>query len=691
MMCRFVPLVFAICLATCGAGETRTPVFPPPPRLAITAEELAATKARADFVQMKDAALKAADPLVEKPVVLPDGFGSWVFYYACADDGTRLTMVTPVDHECPKCHKHFSDERTIAAYRGILHSEAERAALKLAWAFAYSGEEKYAAAVKRILLKFADDYPNYPGRIDRWNHRGIFAPLGGRRRVQSLEEAEGALPLSKAYDLTRTSAVWSDTERKHVENDFFRLTAETLLRFPMSLENRQAWYNAALMAIGSVLSDAALIDKALNANGGFFDQLQRGVGDDGFWWEGTMAYQTYVVQPMIETVEIARRMGLQLQDNARFKSLLASPLHAMYPDGTFPCVNDSDPANIHLFDASFEWAWRTYKDPLFAQALAFGNPAKLTELLGPDAKPANPADEQSCDLASVGLLFLRAGKGSNAVCVVHHYGSPGGDATGHGHWNKLNITLFANGREWLADIGRIGYEHKEYKTWAKRTIAHNTLTLDQADQRVNSGKLLWTKSGEDFSASASESTESYANSTLRRFLFLTPTMLIDVFDVKTDHKATLDLAAHAITEPVVPEDPTPPQSNASLGTDNGYQHLKDIRAWSPAGNSRWSFPTGKDGPALFVLLAHSPNEQVFAASGIGYRPDQNAPCLIRRRSAQETRFASVYDLSGKGVAVKKIVSREGDWPHVIVTTNEKVYDVQFSREGVVVSHPVAGE
>jgi hypothetical protein len=685
-------LLACIASAVLCAAEPPAPVFPPPPRLATTAEELAATRARADFSAIKDAATKAADPLVENPAVLPDGFGSWVFYYACSDDGTRLLMKTLTDHECPKCHKHFTDERTIAAYRGILHSEAERAALKLAWAFAYSGDEKYAAQVKRILLKFADDYSNYPGRIDRWGRRGFLAPLGGRRRVQSLEEAEGALPLAKAYDLTRLSTVWSDAERAHVENDFFRLTAETLLRFPMGLENRQAWYNAALMSIASVLSDAMLVDKALNAaNGGFFDQLKRGVGDDGFWWEGTMAYQSYVVQPMIETVDIACRMGIQLQDNPRFKSLLASPLHSTYPDGTFPCVNDSDPANFHLFDGSFDWAWKTYKDPVFAQALAWQNPAKLAALLGPDAKPSYPFNEKSADLASVGLLFLRAGKGSDAVCVVHHYGGPGGDASGHGHWDKLNITLFANGREWLADIGRIGYEHKEYKSWAKRTIAHNTLTLDQSDQRVSTGKLLWMKSDDQYSASCSESTDSYANTTLRRYLFLTPSMLVDVFEVQTDHKATLDLAAHAITEPVASIGELNSEPLESLGSENGYQHLKEIRAWKTPGNSQWTFPGAKGAPQLHVHLLAAPDEQILTAVGIGYRPEQRAPCLLRRRIAQQARFVAVYDLSGKGDVVKKVEMRDGDLPHLRVTTPGKTFDIQFNAEGVVLSHPAAGE
>ncbi len=686
---RIVAVIVLLAQLRIHAGDILVPEFPPPPRLAASAADLATIRAGVDFSKLKDAACKTADPLVEKPVALPDGFGSWFFYYACADDGTQLTMITPADHECPKCHKHYSDERTLAAYRGILHSQAEAAALQLAWAFAYSGDEKYALGVKRILIKFADDYPSYPGRIDRWGHRGMFAPLGGRRRVQSLEEAEGIIPLTKAYDLTRISPSWSDAERLHVEKDFFRLTAATLLAYPMALENRQAWYNAALMCIASVLSDAALVDKALNGTSGLLAQLQRGVGDDGMWWEGTMAYQSYVMRPMIETIEIARRMNIHLHENPRFKLFLSSPLRATYPDGTFPCVNDSDPANYHMFDASFEWAWRTYKEPRYAQALAWDNPAKLAALLGPDAKPARPLEEKTTDLSSVGLLYLRVGQGRDAVCAVHHYGTPGGDASGHGHFDKLNLMLYANGREWLADIGRIGYTHKEYKTWAKRTIAHNTVTLNQTDQFVNTGKLLWVKNGStaagEYTACASESTGSYPDTLLRRYLFLTQSILVDVVEVKTEHEATIDLAAHAITDPVVSGEELSPQKIAPLGNDNGYQHLKNILEWTPKGNSSWIFSgdvdTKKNAARLRVFFAGAPDEKIYSAVGIGYRPDQDAPCLIRRRVGKTARFVSVYDLSGKGTFVQRIAAPDGELTRVRIVASDHVHSLMFNAGG----------
>src|SRR4051812_45741046 len=95
--------------------------FPPHPRLATTAVELAKLKASAP--RKAQALEEAAEPL-RNPVPIPRGWGDWVFYYACPDDGSHLTALNEKDHRCPRCKKVLSDERTVAAYRTLLHDRA---------------------------------------------------------------------------------------------------------------------------------------------------------------------------------------------------------------------------------------------------------------------------------------------------------------------------------------------------------------------------------------------------------------------------------------------------------------------------------------------------------------------------------------------------------------------------------------
>jgi len=785
-------------------------VFPKPPRLATTEAELEADKKAPDFAERQAKAVKAADALVGLPIPMPDAYGSWIFYYACPDDGSPLDMITLTDHVCPKCKKHYHDARTVAAYRCVMHYALEHRALALGWAYAYTGDKKYIPEVKRILLKLADDYHSYPTRLDRWGHRSLlialggarylrtahglfallrgslgddeggpkhesdepnylretaqslasvaneyylklpdwlygeaygwtFASLGGRRYVQSLDEAVGVIRLAKAYDLTRNSDEWSDDERRHVEQDFFRATADSLLLANQGINNHQTWYNAGLISIASVLGDAALVEKVLHMHGGYYYQLQHSLGDDGLWYEGSMAYQGYALQAMLEIVDACRRLGLPVHDHPRFKALLTSPLKMTYPDGTFACINDSDPGGFQIFKWSYEWAWKVYHDPVFAQAVAWGDDKKLAELLGPDAKPATPLETRSIDCPDGGVAILRAGQGDDSVCMFLHYGIHGGDAGGHGHYDKLGITLYANKREWLVDIGRIGYTFKEYLSWAKRTVAHNTVTLGGVDQWANTGKLLWLTSSDKYSACAAQSTRSYRGATLRRYLLVTPKMVVDVFDVAAETPTQIDWLAHAIvpeikpfpvvkpvmepippsaakpaeTKPVEakpaepkpietkpaetkpadakpaetkPPEPTEQPKVFRLGSDAGYQHLLEGHSWPVAGASCWDFMGDKpESPWLRVWLAAAAGEEIYTATGIGHNVDEKAPCLLRRRHGQQTRFVTVYDLSGKGDYVTKVEVGSEALPHVKVQAAGHAIDVQFEAAGVKVA------
>ena len=73
--------------------------------------------------------------------------------------------------------------------------------------------------------------------------------------------------------------------------------------------------------------------------------------------------------------------------------------------------------------------------------------------------------------------------------AIMSYGQHG---MGHGHFDALGITLFSNGHEYVREYGFgrwINVETKfggryleENKSWARQTIAHNTVTVDCTTQ-----------------------------------------------------------------------------------------------------------------------------------------------------------------------------------------------------------------
>lgn len=642
----------------------------------MTSAELESLRKSPDFEKQKAAKAGAGDALLASPPVIPDREGDWIFYYACPADGTTLTATKPPnEHQCPKCKKIYSDERIVAAYRCSLHYAAERAVFALGEAYAFTGDDKYAVGVKRVLLKYADDYPKYPKRRDRWGRSGWLAPLGGRRYAQSLDEAVGVIKLAKAYDLTRTSPAWSDAERAHVEKDLFRTVAETLLWFNQGINNHQTWYNAGLICIGSVLGDDALVKKVLTMSGGYEFQLERSVTSDGLWYEGAMAYHHYALQAMLEIVEAGRRMGLNLHEAPKFRAMIEAPLKYAYPNGQFPAINDSDVSHIDGFREMFLWAWKTYGDEKFAHAYARGDAAKLKALLGESAVPSPSLAMDSAHLAGAGLVALRRGSGENAVCVFVDYGEHGG---GHGHPDKLNICLYALGREWVLDPGRLTYSYPEHKSWCKQTVAHNTVTLDGQSQSATTGRCLWFRNEKEFAACVVESDGAYPGSTLQRYLWLNDKMLVDVFEVESSKSHQVDWVVHAISERVAPVGSSGDGETISPGKENGYQHLTDARRWDGKADSCWEF-RDKNGKVLRMWFPSSQPETIFTARGIGHHITDSVPCLLRRRSATETRFVTVFDLTGNGEFVKSVEWEEKS-REVVVETLEGTVRVKGLRQ-----------
>jgi hypothetical protein len=123
-----------------------------------------------------------------------------------------------------------------------------------------------------------------------------------------------------------------------------------------------------------------------------------------------------------------------------------------------------------------------------------------------------------------------------------------------------------------------------------------------------------------------------------------------------------------------------------LGSEAGYQHLLEGHSWPVAGTSCWDFMGDKpDSAWLRVWLAGVPGEEIYTATGIGHTVDEKAPCLVRRRHGRQTRFVTVYDLSGKGDYVTKIEVGGEALPHVKVQAAGHAIDVQFEAAGVKVA------
>src|SRR3989441_341887 len=95
--------------------------------------------------------------------------------------------------------------------------------------------------------------------------------------------------------------------------------------------------------------------------------------------------------------------------------------------------------------------------------------------LSSDAPPWSP---DSVLLESQGLAVLRTGAEDGGRYVSLECGQTGG---GHGHPDRLHLTLYADGVHWLPDFGTGSYV-AAVLFWYRSTLAHNAPRLDGASQ-----------------------------------------------------------------------------------------------------------------------------------------------------------------------------------------------------------------
>ena len=84
-------------------------------------------------------------------------------------------------------------------------------------------------------------------------------------------------------------------------------------------------------------------------------------------------------------------------------------------------------------------------------------------------------------MSAYGLAMLRSGKGSQAAGLSLYYGLAGG----HGHYDRLNIELFAKDERLLPDLGYPEYMsgfHKKLAGWTGHTVSHNTVLVNERRQ-----------------------------------------------------------------------------------------------------------------------------------------------------------------------------------------------------------------
>ncbi len=601
--------------------------LPPHPRLLFTKSDIPQIKQRIatqDWAKARFDSMKAqADRWLSTEVKLPARGGQWFHYYSCPKHGARLRNESATRHVCPIDGEVLSGYPYDDVVLMTEHGRLAGAVRTLGIVHQLTGEARYAAKAKGILLAYAAKYESYPLH----NIRGEEKIGGGKVGPQTLDESTWLITMVEGAD-----CIWSTLttdEQKNLEQHLLRPAAEIIRQHKMKIHNIQCWKNSAVGLTGLLLGDMKLVDEALNGDAGYFQQMATGVASDGAWYEGAWGYHFYTVSAVSHLTEGAFHSGINLY-GAEFKRMFDAPIDLAMPNLELPAFNDSHQASVTGNASLYEIAFARYKDERYQLVLARSKrDSDAALLVGGDAggtvKDFIPVSRNS---PASGFAILAAGKGNNATWLCLDYGPHGG---GHGHPDKLGFVLYGLGQVIAPDPGTANYGVPIQAGWYRTSIAHNTLTVDGQSQKPAEGKCDAFIAADAFSAASATAGKIYSDVSFRRTVALIEgNVLVFIDQIRSPREHTYDLAYHNIGKFTAPL----PFHAFQVSTNAGYSHLRDAKSLITADGLQTIFDLGRNKQARWIM-AGGQMTTFITGTGVGAHTEDRVPLVIARSTGTE--------------------------------------------------------
>ena len=572
-----------------------------------------------------------------------------------------------------------------------------------------TGDEKYAVYVRDMLLAYAKLYPTLP------LHPQTRSYARGKLFWQTLNESVWLVSASQAYDCVYDFI--SPSDRAILEKDLFRPYADFLSvgspQFFNRVHNHATWGNVAVGMIALVMNDAELLERALNGlkddglapgmrdndgglikkegqKTGFLANVDEPFSPDGYYNEGPY-YQRYAMYPFLVFAQSLENTKPEIKVFEYKNGILLKAVNALLnmtnSAGEFFPLNDGQKGmsiySRELVSAvNIAYLFGGKNPSLLSIARKQGrvqlDNAGFAVALGIKNQLEKPFEKKSINLSDGpdgkqgGLAIIRNKKDDDEFALVMKYTSHG---SSHGHYDKLSFSFYKNHEEILQDYGLSRFVNieqkgggnylKENTTWAKQTIAHNTIVQNETSHfggdfdtssKFASGKYLFDVSNPKVQIISANENNAYPGTTFQRTLALIEEegfekpFLLDIIQLDSKTKNQYDLPFYYFGQIISANFKyESPKSLDTLGKANGYQHLwKEGSAVLTDENAKISWLN--NGSYYTLTSATQPNDEVFFVRLGANDPDFNLRrdpgFIFRKKNAAKATFVSVLETHG---------------------------------------------
>jgi hypothetical protein len=571
-------------------------------------------------------------------------------------------------------------------------------------------DEKYAIYIRDMLFQYEAMYQDLP------LHPQTRSYARGKIFWQCLNDANWLVYAAQGYDAIYH---WlSEEERNTLENNLFRPFAQHISvdspQFFNRVHNHSTWGNAAVGMIGLAMGDDELVERALygipfdtidmdakdndggfiysrDSKAGFLANLDGPFSPDGYYTEGPY-YQRYAMYPFLLFAQALQnvRPELNILDYKEGVLLKAVDVLLNLTDtkGEFFPLNDGQKGMSYQNDAVVTALNIAYyygdQDPRLlsiaeqqgrvllddtgyavAAAIRDGLTQSFTK------QSVNYTDGANGDEGGLSLLRLSDKELDEELTLLFKYTAQG---LSHGHYDKLSFSLFDQdeilqdyGMSRFVNIGQKGGGNylPENNSWAKQSIAHNTLVLNETSHfagryedgsQHHSDLRFFNTSNKDIQVVSASEANAYPGTVMQRTLAMIndkafeKAFVLDIFRVTSETSNQYDLPYFYSGQILQTSfEYKTPKSLSALGNKNGYQHLF-LEATGNTANSSAQFSWMANNKFYTLTTATQKTDEILLTRIGANDPDFNLrkdPAIILRRpKAKDTIFASVIEPHG---------------------------------------------
>ena len=580
-------------------------------------------------------------------------------------------------------------------------------------------DEKYAIYIRDMLLEYAKMFPTLP------LHPQTRSYSRGKIFWQCLNDSNWLVFTSQAYDCIYS---WLPKEQSdYLNKTLFRPYADFLSietpQFFNRVHNHSTWGNVAVGMIGLVMDDEELVNRALygleksdvdlttkdndggfifdkDGKAGFLANLDSPFSPDGFYTEGPY-YQRYAMYPFLIFAEALQNKKPELKIFEYKNGVLIKAVDALLnltdDNGEFFPLNDGQKGMSYYTSSlvsavDIAYYYGTQNPELLSIAKKQNevqlDASGLMVAIGLKENKEKPFIKKSMELTDGskgdegGIGILRYQKEDEKLTLVLKYT---GQGLSHGHYDKLSFSLYENGDEVLQDYGLARFVNveqkngggylKENKTFAKHTIAHNTIVQNETSHfnydfatgsEHHSEKYIFDASNPSFQIVSAKEANAYPGTEIHRTMImvtdesLEKPFIIDINKIQSNKNNNYDLPYYYFGQIISTNfDYNTPKTLSILGEKNGYNHI-----WNEANgiaNQESIQFTWLDNRRFYTITSSTDkkDEIIFARIGANdpeFNLRKDPSIIIRKKGVKNTVYASIIESHGTYDPIKEVAN-----------------------------------